>query len=296
MRIPSAAGVSNPHGTAPGWLVRRDGQVVVAMPGPPREMQPMWEERVEPEIAGLVPGGRATAALMTFGLGESLVEKKIANVIHRHPDVTVATYAKANGVEVHVTARGASHNEALRRRDETASELRARLGEAVFGAGADTLSEAVASLLGSRGLTVATMESATGGDLANLITNNAGSSDYFVGGIVAYSRRIKEMYGVDPGIIDQFGMISGETARAMAVAIRGLLTADIGVATTGIAGADPIEGKASGTCFVAVSMHGVDEVREVRRPAQRDIAKRYFAQCALDLLRRKLLAPHTVPA
>jgi nicotinamide-nucleotide amidase len=296
MRIRSASALPNPHGTAPGWLVRHDGRVIIALPGPPREMRPMWEERAEPEIDDLIPGGRATASLMTFGLGESTLEKKIADIIHGHPDVTVATYAKTNGVEVHVTARGATDAEASDRRDEAEHALRRRLGEAVFGTGRDTLSEAVAAVLGRLGLTVATMESVTGGDLANLITNNPGSSDYFVGGIVAYTRRVKESHGVDAAVIERCGMISGETAQAMADAVRATLGSDIGVSTTGVAGAQPVEGKAPGTCFLAVSMEGVKEAREVRRPAQRDIAKRYFAQCALDLLRRSLHIAEVVGA
>jgi nicotinamide-nucleotide amidase len=259
-------------------------------------MQPMWLERVEPELNSLIPGGRATVALMTFGLGESMVERKIADIIHRHPEVTVATYAKASGVEVHVTARAHTLADAESLRDSAARALRERLGEAIFGTGSDTLSEAVASLLAHSRMTLATMESATGGDLADLITNNAGSSDYFVGGIVAYNRRIKEKYGVDPSIIERFGMISAETAQAMASAVRSLFGADIGVATTGIAGTESVEDKPPGTCFVAVCMDDAQEVREIHRPAERDIAKRFFSQCALDLLRRLLHVAGKVPA
>jgi nicotinamide-nucleotide amidase len=296
MRIPSATPLPNPHGTAPGWLVRRDRRVIIALPGPPREMQPMWTDRVEPQLHDLIPGGRATASLMTFGLGESMLERKIADIIHRDHRVAVATYAKANGVEVHVTARATTDAEASYLCSETEQALRERLGEAVFGTGTDTLSEAVASLLGRSQLTLATMESVTGGDVSNVITNNAGSSVYFLGGVIAYSRQVKERYGVDPNVIDRFGMISAETAQSMADAVRRSLDADIGVATSGIAGKEAVEGRAPGTCFVAVSMDGVHEVREIHRPAERDIAKRYFAQCALDLLRRALRARGTVPA
>jgi nicotinamide-nucleotide amidase len=225
-----------------------------------------------------------------------MLERRIADVIHWREDVIVATYAKATGVEVHVTARAIDRRQAEQLRDEAETMLRERLGDNVFGTGGETLSEAVAEILAVRNRTLATMESATGGQLSDLITNNAGSSEYFLGGIVAYTREVKERYGVAPAILDRFGMISGETAQAMADAICRVLGADIGLATSGIAGTEPVEEKPPGTCYVAVSMDGVRQVREIHRPAERDIAKRFFSQCALDLLRRQLISTTRVGA
>jgi nicotinamide-nucleotide amidase len=288
--IPSAEAIPNPNGTAPGWYVRWNGKVVVAMPGPPGEMEPMWTDEVLPRLEQLLPGSVATLALMTFGLGESWLEDRIAHLLHSHPNVTVATYAKSAGVQVHVTARADSPEEAERLLTEMRQQLQDRLGSAIFAVGERTLADVVGEMLDDRGLTLAVMESCTGGDLANLITTNDGSSEHFLGSIVAYSRDVKAAYGVDERIMNEHGLISAETACSMARAATQQLHADVGMSTTGIAGMESVEGRPPGTCFVAVSLNGHEEVREIHRPAPRPVAKRYFAQCALDLLRQQLLA------
>jgi nicotinamide-nucleotide amidase len=290
MLIPSATAIENPNGTAPGWIVRRDGRLIVAMPGPPREMVPMWTEAVRPAIEQLQPEPAFALSLMTFGLGESAVEQRINDVIHWRREVTVATYAKQAGVEVHVTARAATRSEAKELAEDAAAMLRGRLGHAVFGTGETTLSSVVGEMLRERGWTIAVMESASGGELSSLLTDIAGSSDYFRGGVVAYSRDAKAANGVDPDVMSEYGVVSAETARSMATAIRRGLAANIGVGVTGVAGSETVEGKAPGTCFIAVETDNSAEVREVHRPGARDVAKRYFAQCALDLVRRTTVA------
>jgi nicotinamide-nucleotide amidase len=130
------------------------------------------------------------------------------------------------------------------------------------------------------------MESATGGELASLVTNNEGSSDYFLGGMVAYTRSAKREFGVDEQVMDRHGLISAETAASMAAAARARLGASLGLGVTGIAGADSVEGHPPGTCFVALDAAGSLDIRELHRPAGREVAKRFFAQSALDLLRR----------
>jgi nicotinamide-nucleotide amidase len=284
--VPSAEAVSNANGTAPGWFVNHEGAMIVAMPGPPKEMQPMWRDHVFPRLQSLLPGHLSMVSLMTFGLGESAVEERIAEVIAGNPDVTVATYAKDAGVQVHISARAdtAVVAEALARDAE--SRVRELLGPAVFGCGEDTLSSVVGDALLSRHATLAVMESASGGDLASLLTNNPGSSEYFIGGVVAYTRDAKREFGVDSEIMDRHGLISPQTAVSMAAAARTRLQADVGLAITGIAGGNAIEGLPPGTCFVALDLPGCQEVREIHRPASREVAKRFFAQSALDLLRR----------
>jgi nicotinamide-nucleotide amidase len=227
-------------------------------------------------------------ALMTYGLGESTVEERIDDVICWRPDVTVATYAKASGVQVHVTAHADSRERAEELVHEAEAMLRKRLDGAIFGTGDVTLSEAVGAEMDRLGMTLAVMESATGGTLGSLITNAAGSSRYFLGGIVAYSKEVKARYGVDSRVMERYGLISEETARAMAEAVRGELGADIGIGVTGIAGSDDVEGKPAGTCYIAVSAGDRTESREIRRPGRRDVVKHFFAQSALDLARRVL--------
>lgn len=286
--IPSASVLHNPNGTAPGWYVQKDGKTVVTMPGPPREMQPMWRDLVRPRLEGLLPGCRAERAVMTFGVGESSVEQLIDDVIAWREDVTVATYAKEAGVQVHITATAQTQSQAVSLAEDAEAQVCRILGSAVFGKGDTSLAIEAGRLLRERGMTLAVMESATGGQLANAITDVDGSSEYFCGGVVAYTREAKASHGVSDSVMSNHGLISAETACSMAEAARTELKADIGIGTTGVAGGEPVEGRPPGTCFVAVGIGDATEVREVHRSGSRDMSKRYFSQCALDLLRRLL--------
>lgn len=286
--IPSARPIPNPNGTAPGWFVEKDGKLIVAMPGPPSEMRPMWRDAVLPQLRASGSTHLATRALMTFGVGESTVEDRIADIIAWRPDVTVATYAKRNGVQVHITARAPTAGDAETLAREAEVRVRKVLDGAVFGTGDVTLSEVVGHELARRGLTLATMESCSAGELANLITNTPGASDYFPGGIVAYTRETKVRYGVEQEIMDKHGLISGETALAMARAARRQFQSDIGIGLTGIAGTEAVESKPPGTCFVSVVAPSSEITRELHRPAPRETFKEFVAQSALDMLRRHL--------
>lgn len=288
MLIPSARPIPNPNGTAPGWFVEKDGKRIIAMPGPPSEMRPMWRDAVVPQLRTSGSVHLATRALMTFGIGESSLEDRITGIIGWRPDVTVATYAKANGVQVHVTARASTADEAENLAQEAEVRLQEVLDGAIFGAGDTTLSRVVGHELARRGLTVATMESCSAGELANLITNTPGATKYFPGGIVTYTKETKIRYGVDQGTMDKHGLISAETALAMARAARRQLHSDIGIGVTGVAGPEPIEGKAPGTCFIGVSTADGDVTRELHRPAPRETFKEFVAQSALDVVRRHL--------
>jgi nicotinamide-nucleotide amidase len=143
----------------------------------------------------------------------------------------------------------------------------------------------VGNALKVRGETLAVMESASGGELASAITSVDGSSTYFVGGIVAYTRAAKGMFGVDPYTMDRYGLISAETACSMAGAAQRAFGSSYGLGITGIAGGEAVEGHPPGTCFIAVAYADAQEARELHRPGSRESAKRWFSQSALDLLR-----------
>lgn len=288
-KIESSEFLDNPRGSAPGWYVKLGEQVIAAMPGPPSEMKPMWHEYVFPLISGLQSQKVAMDAVMTFGIGESTVESMLEQVLRWHPDVTVATYAKREGVQVHVTARSETQEDAQQLLETGMELVRSALGTAIFGGANDTLSMAAGRMLDERGLTLSVMESCTGGELSSMLTNNAGSSKHFLGGIIAYSEDVKKLHGVPAEIVETHGLISAQTAIAMARAARESMAADIGLGTTGIAGSESLEGKPPGTCFVALSRDDEESVREIHRPASRQVAKTYFAHSALDLLRQHLL-------
>jgi len=286
--IPSARALPNPLGTAPGWWVEKDKHIIIAMPGVPREMYRMWENEVIPRLAPYTGGIIFTRILRVAGLGESAVEQQLGSLIH-NTNPTVATYAKTDGIDVRITAKAATREEAEALVRAMEVQARQLLGHHVFGVDRDTLQSVVGRMLKERGLTLAVMESLTGGLLASTITDVAGSSEYFIGGIVSYSTELKAQMGVPREILEQYGAVSEQTARAMAHAVRQQLRADIGLGITGVAGPDLQEGKPVGTVHIAVE--GPNGVAVGKGPgwrASREDQKRISVMSALNLLRRYL--------
>jgi nicotinamide-nucleotide amidase len=237
--VPSGRIIPNPRGTAPGWWVERDDRVIVAMPGPPSEMQRMWEKEVAPELERRPTGSvLVTRILKTAGLGEGHVDELLGPYL-KSSNPTIGVYAKQDGVHLRLAAKAASREEALALIEPLEAEVRTVLGGIIWGADDDTLASATGQLLVQEGLTLGTMESCTGGLLADTLTDVPGSSRYFRGGLVSYATEMKIQWGVDPAIIDEFGVISAECAQSMAAAARRTLSADVGIGITGVAGPDP---------------------------------------------------------
>src|SRR6266702_214282 len=202
--IPSARALSNPLGTAPGWWVEKDGHIIVAMPGVPREMYRMWEQEVMPRL-GLYTGGLIfTRLLRVWGLGESAVEERLDSVIHSD-NPTVATYAKSDAIDVRITAKAETREQAEQQVAEMERRVREILRHHIFGIDKDTLQSVVGKYLTERGQTLAVMETLTGGLLSSRITDVPGSSNYFAGGLVTYSTELKVQMGVLPEILEQYG-------------------------------------------------------------------------------------------
>ena len=259
--IPSSRAIPNPRGTAPGWWVERDGHVIVLMPGPPQEMTYMWEQEVAPGLE------RLASANPSIGI-----------------------YARRDGVHVRLSAKAATREEAWRLIDPLGDRVRGILGRFVWGEDEDTLAAGIGRLLRDRGMTLAVMESATGGAIASAITDVAGSSDYFRGSLVTYATEAKIAHGVPAEVPAMHGVISRETAEAMAAAAREQLGADLGLGLTGIAGGDEIEGQPPGTMHIALTDGERVEYETYAYYQGRDAAKRRATTVALDLVRRWLLA------
>lgn len=286
--IPSARAISNPLGTAPGWWVEKDGHIIVAMPGVPREMYRMWEQEVIPRLSPYTGGLIFTRILRVWGLGESAVEERLGELVHSN-NPTVATYAKSDAIDVRITAKAETRELAEQQVAEMEARAREVLRHHVFGVDKDTLQGVVGKYLSARNHWLAVMESLTGGLLSSTITDYASSSKYFIGGIVAYSSELKVQMGVPREIIEKYGDISEETARAMAHAMRERLGADYGLGLTGVAGPDKQEDKPVGTVHIAVE--GPDGVVTGTGPgwrASRDDNKRLAVLAALNLLRLHL--------
>lgn len=286
--IPSATALPNPVGTAPGWWVERDGRICVAMPGVPHEMTRMWEIEVVPRLRPLTGAVLFTRILRVAGLGESTVEERIAALLPE-TNPTIATYAKRDAVDVRITAKAESEDEA--RALVAAMELRARevLGMHVFGVDGETPQSAALMLLAERGLSLATMESCTGGLVASLLTDVPGSSTVFRGGLISYATEVKGAWGVPEAVLAAHGAVSAETALAMAEAARIRVGADVGVGVTGVAGPDEQEGKPVGTIHIALADGTTTRATTQHFRGARAEIKWRAAMTALNLMRVHLL-------
>ncbi|MDP2673809.1 MAG: competence/damage-inducible protein A [Dehalococcoidia bacterium] len=290
MLIPSAHAIPNPRGTAPGWWVEKDGRIIVAMPGPPPELERMWEAEVAPRLAQLGTGEVIVSrTLKTIGIGEGHLDETLGELL-KSQNPTVGVYAKPDGVHVRLTAKAPAQRAARRLIQPLEAEVRRLLDAAVWGTDDDTLETVTGALLRERGLTLATMESCTGGLLASTITDVPGSSAYFKGGYVAYTGGMKMGLGVSADVIEQHGTVSEECAEAMARAARADANADIGVSVTGVAGPDHLEGKPPGTMHIAVDDGGPVQSITYTYYQGRAATKRRAVTTALALLRRIILA------
>ncbi len=288
-RIPSAQALPNPRGTAPGWWVDKGGKILVALPGPPLELEGVWREEIEPKLRGRSGQVILSRTLKTTGLGEAAVGERLGDLTASVNPV-FGVYAKRDGIHIRFTATSPGESQTRELLAVTEEKVRAIFGEAVWGADDDTPEAVVGRLLREQGLTLAVMESFTGGLLANIITDVPGSSAYFKGGAVAYAVEAKIRYGVSAALIERHGAVSAEVAAAMAAAIRQLLGADVGLATTGVAGPDEMEGKLVGTAFIALDDGQQSQVIQGLYPPRRLDVKRWAMLDGLHLLRRHLLA------
>ena len=287
--IPSGTYLPNPIGTAPGWWVERDGKIIVAMPGVPHEMRKMWEEQAQPRLAKLISGGVIVSrTLKLAGIGESHAEEALGELTHT-TNPTLATYAKSDGIHLRLTAKAATRQQAERELDIFEPRVRERVADWVYtNDEAESFPAVVGAMLRQRGLKLAVAESATGGQLASLITEAPGASDYFVAGYVAYSAAAKQALGVSAEILRQNGTIGQQTTQALAAAARRASSADVAIATTGNAGPDASENKPVGMLHIVVDIDGHQVCNETRYSTTRTEYKRRGAFEALYLLWREL--------
>lgn len=286
--IPSAQSLSNPVGSAPGWWIEKEGHILIAMPGVPKEMYRMWEQEVVPKLRKHTGSLLVTRILRIYGLGESSVEERLDALIHT-TNPTVATYAKSDAVDVRISAKAESPEKASQLVAEVEERARQLLGHHIFGSQGDTLASVIGKLLHERNQTLSVMESLTGGLLASTITDFHSSSRHFIGGIVAYSSDLKAQMGVPQDILDRYGAVSEQTACAMAHAVRQHLGTDYAIGITGVAGPDKQEEKPVGTVHIAVEgPKGVVTGMGPGWRGGRSDNKRYAVLSALNLLRQYL--------
>jgi nicotinamide-nucleotide amidase len=282
--------LANPHGTAPGFAVAIGAARAYFMPGVPREMKPMFDERIAPELAPLVRLHTARVRLRCFGAPESTINDALAG-IERECDVIIAYRAHFPEIEVKALARAESRAEAEARAQSAARQIKQRLGTIVYGEGEAALPDVVGELLEQRQRTIGLAESCTGGLVAELLSERAGASRYFTGAVVAYSNLLKqELLGVPGALLERHGAVSEEVAGAMARGALQALGTDIALSVTGIAG--PSGGspdKPVGLVYYAAAMRAQTLVRRMSFPGPRSLVRRMAAWNALWLVRELLL-------
>lgn len=283
----------NDHGTAPGCAVERYGQCVIMLPGPPRELIPMFDDYVAPYLSKFAGGTIFSRTVGVFGLSESSVAQRLADLMCE-ANPTVAPYAKDGEVVLRVTAKAADQEAARALCDPVVEEIRSRLTASVYGVDAGSLQKTVVSLLKEKERKIATAESCTAGLLSSRLTEIPGASQVFECGVAAYSKEIKrDVLGVPEHLLEEHGAVSPEVACAMALGARAVGKASLGVGITGVAGPDPSEGKPVGTVYIALADEKRTWVKKIAAghgDKDRDYIRTVATSNALDMVRRYLEA------
>jgi nicotinamide-nucleotide amidase len=286
--------ITNHLGTAPCILVAKDNHFLIALPGVPRELKGVWEVAVKPYLKKLLEKENSpilTSRLIKMvGIGESAMEEQVIDLINSQTNPTVAPYAGTGEVTLRVTAKGFDQSNNWRLIEGVTTLIQERLSSYIYGYDNDNLETVIGRMLKSMGWRLATAESCTGGLISHRITNVPGSSAYLLGGVNSYSNELKiNLLGIPAAIIESHGAVSPETAGAMAVGIRRITGAEVGLAATGIAGPDggSLE-KPVGLVYLAVDLPGLSRVEKRLFKSDRNGNKESAAQAGLTLLWQSL--------
>jgi nicotinamide-nucleotide amidase len=288
--VPEGAVVlPNPRGTAPGLWLEADGHIVILLPGPPSELEPMFLNDVRPRLAERAPKLRLyTRDLRVAGMPESDVEQRVAPIYVQYLQAETTILAAPGEIQLHPRVWSADPAAAEKLLDEMVERFALALGENLFSTNGESLEEVVARTLQVNRATIAVAESCTGGMLAARLTNIPGSSSYFRGGVVCYSNDLKSLWvDVPPEMIEAKGAVSSEVALALAAGIRRHTNSTLGLSITGIAG--PGGGtpeKPVGLVHIGLADEKSSKERAFRFPGDRDRIRLQATQAALDMLRR----------
>ncbi len=284
--------LDNDHGTAPGAVIEHGNNTFIMLPGPPHEMEAMLKEKVRPYLKAKTDSVIDSKTLRVFGIGESAVEERLQELMRSQSNPTLAPYAKTGEVELRLTAKAENTEKAEAMLMPLEKAVRDALGDAVYAEGEDgNLQKTVVSMLLSRGLTLATAESCTGGLIAKKITEVAGASACFQTGFVTYANETKEkLLDVSHDILKEYGAVSEQTALAMSLGARKRSGSDIGVGVTGIAGpGGGTEEKPVGLVYISISAKDFHQSYRLLLTGGRDMVRERAAMHVLDMVRRYLL-------
>lgn len=294
--IAGATVLPNANGTAPGqWISgKSDGKekTIILLPGPPFELKALFESAVIERLRARVPTNHiASRVLKITGMGESACDARVAPIYKRFVDVSTTILAGPGEIQLHLSSSAPLAETAQNRVDELADKIEDELGDCVYSDNGDPLEQIVSYYLQMRNSTLAVAESCTGGLVAERLTSVSGSSRYFIGGAVVYSNALKtQLADVPADLIEDFGAVSEQVAKALAEGIRKRCGTTLGLGITGIAG--PTGGSAEkpvGLVFHALASEGGTDVVKRNFPGDRSRIRWFASQQALDMVRRKLM-------
>ena len=278
----------NHHGSAPGVCLEVDGKILILLPGPPHELEPMFKKYAVPFLRKKTDKMLVSRTLKIIGVGESRVETVLRDIIDAQTNPTIAPYASLTEVALRITASAKDEPAAYKLIEPVAQEIYTRLGEHIYGEGDAKLPEIILTALERQGKTLAIAESCTGGLLTSAFVDIPGSSGVIWEGVVTYSNEAKTArLGVHKDLIAAHGAVSPQAAAAMAEGVARTSGADIGISTTGIAGPDGgTAEKPVGLVYVGLHMNGKTTTKELLLPGTRNQVRARAVVAALDMIRR----------
>ncbi|MDU6115112.1 MAG: competence/damage-inducible protein A [Paeniclostridium sordellii] len=283
--------LNNSNGTAPGAILKKENKMIIVLPGPPKEMIPMFNNELKKHLENLTDYKLISRTLRFFGIGESELEDKLSDIINNQTNPTIAPYAKEGEVTLRITAKSYTKDDADNLIDEVENKIKTVVGKYLYGYGETTLEETVAKLLVEKNLTIAVSESCTGGMVSSMLIDYPGISQVFMEGCVTYSNEAKmSRLGVKKETLDSFGAVSTETAIEMAKGVAMNLKTNVGLSTTGIAG--PGGGtteKPVGLVYIGLYINGKIKVKKLNLAGSREKIRVKATKEALNFLRLELL-------
>lgn len=283
--------LENNNGTAPGAIFEKDGKAIIVLPGPPKEMEPMFNNSVRKYLEKLTGYTIVSEVLRVFGIGESEAESKLQDLIDNGQNPTIAPYAKEGEVTFRITAKGKDEEEAKELIKPLKEEVYKRLGNLIYNTGDVSIQETVGEMLVNKNMTIGVSESCTGGLVSAKLIEYPGISSVFLEGAVTYSNEAKmRTLNVKKDTLEKFGAVSEETAIEMAEGIAKRCGSRIGVSTTGIAGpGGGTEEKPVGLVYIGVCIDGKTKVERHVFSGNRNAVRNKASMTALNMIRKSLL-------
>lgn len=290
--MPSRATVfHNDAGTAPGFALEKDGKYIVCMPGPPREMTRMFQKSVVPFLQRMSQGSLYYRQIRFFGIGESMLETKLMDLIDNQTDPTLATYAKEGECSLRIASKRDTEEEAKQAVDEMLEQVKERVGHYIYSCDNEELAQVVACKLMDKGLSLSSAESCTGGMFASTMTDIPGISQCFDRGLVTYSNQAKmEELGVRAEMLEKFGAVSEETALEMVEGLQRVSSSDVCISVTGIAGpGGGTEEKPVGLVYIGFAYGDKKLCKKIQmRNVNRNWNRHYALLCMLNVINRNI--------